>query len=156
LHWIEHVATARRRSGGHGGLSRRRRVDGRGLRRHCATGSRCSGVRLPRSSLCVSLRTRAGRALGASELLLELLIAVLQLLDQSGQAADFLFEPIDPQHEIGGGELRHSHRQRPIRSRAFRCAGGRSACGRDNARPKRGRAQDIGSVAHRRRPSCQD
>jgi hypothetical protein len=97
------------------------------LRRHCHTGSGLSGIRLP-PSLRVGLGSRAGHALGAPQLLLELLVAVLQLLDQSGEPADFLLEPIDPQHEIRGGKLRQSHRCRPIGSRALRCVC-RESCG---------------------------
>ncbi len=44
--------------------------------------------------------------LQALHLLFKLLIAVLQLLDLPGEAADRFFHPIDPRHQLGIGILR--------------------------------------------------
>ena len=50
--------------------------------------------------------SRLGVVLRAAKLLLELLVAELELLDRAGELAHLRFEPIDPHHELGLGHLR--------------------------------------------------
>ena len=48
-----------------------------------------------------------------AQLLLELLIAVLQLLDLPGHLANLVLQHVEPHHEIGAGHLRRrGHRPR--------------------------------------------
>ena len=42
----------------------------------------------------------------ARELLLELLVAVLQLLDLAGELAHLVFQAVEPHHQFGLGHLR--------------------------------------------------
>ena len=63
------------------------------------------------------LGLRRGRALrrrarcAARELLLKLLVAVLKLLDRSGELPHHAFETVEPRHEFGLGHLRARRRR---------------------------------------------
>jgi hypothetical protein len=65
---------------------------------------RSRGTRLHRRAL-LRHRRRAAR-LRAGQLLLELAVAVLELLDHAGELAHLAFQPVEPRHEFGFGHLR--------------------------------------------------
>src|SRR5271165_901256 len=66
-----------------------------------------------RSPQCTA---RVALLLHAADLHLELLIAVLELLDHPRELPDLAFQPIDPKHEVGRAGLRGTLRRRALGS----------------------------------------
>jgi hypothetical protein len=63
-----------------------------------------------RSGAQRSAAAAAARLRRARELLLELLVAVLQLLDLAGELPHLVLQAIEPHHQFGFGQLRARRR----------------------------------------------
>jgi hypothetical protein len=81
----------------------------------------CSRRSLPRQALrpchatCARRAARIALLLHMAELHLELLVAVLQLLNHPGELSDLAFQAVKPQHEVGRACLRGALRHHTLR-----------------------------------------